>query len=140
MEAATPRPHPRFAGADVLIAHGVEMVQEGMSSGKVCLVVGGVFLILLGVVLVVGWRYRHALLAWIRERRPSPSPSPEEGGEGSVGGVPLQERLSHEGPLEDGGQQPAPSPLLAIADVHVDGVFEPVTVSYGTPTTRSTFL
>ena len=140
MEAHTPRPHPRFAGADVLIAHGAEMVQKGASSGQTGLIVGGVFLILLGVVLVVVWCCRVAIMAWIRQRLPAPSPTPEESEGGLVVAVPLQGRPSHEGSSESGGQRSTPPPLVVTADVHVGAAAEPAAVTYGSPSTLQTYL
>ena len=62
----TPRPHPRFAGADILIRHGVDMVREGTTEGNVGPIVGGVIVILLGVaIMVLGYYFRDVLVAWL---------------------------------------------------------------------------
>ena len=62
----TPRPHPRFAGADILIRHGVDMVQKGTSEGNVGPIVGGVVVILLGVALMaLGYYFRDVLASWL---------------------------------------------------------------------------
>ena len=45
MESQTLRPHPRFAGIEVLIAHGTEMVQEGASQGDPHKVIAGFLLV-----------------------------------------------------------------------------------------------
>ena len=45
MEAQTLRPHPRFAGAEVLIAHGMDMVHQGASEGDPKKVVAGLLLV-----------------------------------------------------------------------------------------------
>ena len=62
----TPRPHPRFAGAEVLIIHGANMVQEGASRKNVGLIVGGVILVVIGLALMaLGYYYRDVLSAWL---------------------------------------------------------------------------
>ena len=47
MEFHTLSPHPRLAGSEILIAHGMDMVQKGASQGDPGKVVGGFLLVAL---------------------------------------------------------------------------------------------
>ena len=139
----TPRPHPRFAGADILIRHGVDMVQEGVSEGNVGPVVGGVIVILLGVAMVVlGYIYRGVLVSWLRRV----SAAIHGAGEGhsappsaaSLALVRLPTAAS-----ENGSSPAASLPLerpVDIIEIHVDVDVEPAGPSNGWVTQRSRTL
>ena len=136
----TPRPHPRFAGADILIRHGVDMVQEGVSEGNVGPIVGGVAVILLGVVaMVLGYYFRDVLASWLGRV----SAIIRRAGEGRFAppsAAPLELARLPPAASESDGPSAAAPPLerpVDIIEIRVDADVEPAGPSNGWLTQRS---
>ena len=112
MEAQTLRPHPRFAGAEVLIAHGMDMAQQGASEGDPKKVVAGLLLVVfcLGAAAICYLVRRYLLVVGVGGiaaalcgrgggRRPASDAQPSA----AVAAIPLDAVVCHSA---DGGEDP----------------------------------
>ena len=122
----TPRPHPRFAGADVLILHGADMVQEGASEGKPGKIAGGVVVIVIGIIIAaLVYYFRDVLARWLGRARAAAAGAAGEDGvapppPGSLEMVRLP-TAAH----ESGDPSVASSPLARRVDLRVNVDVEP---------------
>ncbi len=136
----TPRPHPRFAGADILIRHGVDMVQKGTSEGNVGPIVGGVVVILLGVALMaLGYYFRDVLASWLG-RVSAVIRGAGEGHSAPPSAASLELARLPTADSENGSPPAAALPLdrpVDIVDIRVDAGVEPAGPSNGWVTQRS---
>ena len=112
MEAQTLRPHPWFAGSELLIAHGMDMVHEGASQGdpgKVvaglllvvfCLGAAAIFILVRHLLYIVGvGGIAAALCGTGGGRRPASDAQPSA----AVAAIPLVAVVCHSA---DGGEDP----------------------------------
>ncbi len=122
----TPRPHPRFAGADVLILHGAEMVHEGASQGKPGKIAGGVVVIVIGIIIAaLVYYFRDVRARWLGRARAAAADAAGEDGvapppPGSLEMVRLP-TAAH----ESGDRSVASSPLARRVDIRVNVDVEP---------------
>ena len=121
----TPRPHPRFAGADVLILHGADMVQEGASEGKPGKIAGGVVVIVIGIIIAaLVYYFRDVLARWLGRARAAAGAADEDGVAPPPPGSLEMVRLptaAH----ESGDPSVASSPLARRVDFQVNVDVEP---------------
>ena len=121
----TPRPHPRFAGADVLILHGAEMVHEGASQGKPGKIAGGVVVIVIGIIIAaLVYYFRDVLARWLGRARAAAGAAGEDGAAPPPPGSLEMVRLptaAH----ESGDPSVASSPLARRVDIRVNVDVEP---------------
>ena len=121
----TPRPHPRFAGADVLILHGAEMVHEGASQGKPGKIAGGVVAIIIGIIVaVLVYYFRDVLARWLERARAAAGAAGEDGAAPPPPG-PLEMVRLPTAAHESGDPSVASSPLARRVDFQVNVDVEP---------------
>ena len=122
----TPRPHPRFAGADVLILHGADMVQEGASEGKPGKIAGGVVVIVIGIIIAaLVYYFRDVLARWLGRARAAAA---DAAGEDVVAPPPpgsLEMVRLPTAAHESGNPSMASSPLARRVDLRVNVDVEP---------------
>ena len=122
----TPRPHPRFAGADVLILHGAEMVHEGASQGKPGKIAGGVVVIVIGIIIAaLVYYFRDVLARWLGRARAAAA---DAAGEDAVAPPPpgsLEMVRLPTAAHESGDPSVASSPLARRVDFQVNVDVEP---------------
>ena len=136
----TPRPHPRFAGAEVLIIHGANMVHEGASKKNVGLIVGGVVLVVVGVAIAaLGYYYRDVLARWLRRAQATARAA---GGDDVAPPPPgpLEMVRLPAAVIESGNPPVAASPLGRRVDHRVNVDVEPARLSANRPAPFKTYL
>ena len=136
----TPRPHPRFAGAEVLIIHGANMVHEGASKKNVGLIVGGVVLVAVGVAIAaLGYYFRDVLARWLRRAQAAARAA---GGDDAAPPPPgpLEMVRLPAAVIESGNPPVAASPLARPVDIRVNVDGELARSSADRPAPFKTYL
>ena len=122
----TPRPHPRFAGADVLILHGADMVHEGASQGKPGKIAGGVVVIVIGIIIAaLVYYFRDVLARWLGRARAAAAGAAGEDGDAPPPPGSLEMVRLPTAAHESGDPPAASSPLARRVDLRVNVDVEP---------------
>ena len=136
----TPRPHPRFAGAEVLIIHGANMVQEGVSKKNVGMIAGGVIIAVIGIaMMVLGYYYRDVLARWLG-RAYAAIRAAGDGGDAPPPADALELARLPMAASGSGGPSVAASPLARPVDVRINVDGEPARSSVSRPAPFKTYL